>query len=332
MMKIKFFSSSWSVTQSSVKLIRSLCSQISLPQVPENDSPLRIPENPNDVERAPNFSPTFNFASYINKSETLQQLLKLGVDLYKIERRKGLENFLLKLDFEHDMKHVIKFLHDQGISPDRLGQFLTKNPLIFKENCDDLQVRINYLESKKFQRDEIIRIIDNNPFWLMFSTQRIDKRLGFFQKSFYLTGREVRQLVCTAPRLITYSMEHIRMSTFSVKEEMGYETLEAKKLLLKIPKLWMINHDSLMERFDYVHKDMEISHEQLLKDPYILLSRTFRIRQRHDFLKYLGKAQYDPKKDLYISLKNLVVGSDEEFAINIARSSIPVYQNFLKTL
>ncbi|XP_055705669.1 transcription termination factor 3, mitochondrial [Phlebotomus papatasi] len=323
--------SSWPVRFSG-QCLRRFCTEIALPQPKNEDSPLRIPENHEDIERAPNFPPTFNFASYINKSPTLQQLLNLGVDLYSIERRKGLPQFVLKLDFERDMKHIIQFLHDQGIPPDHLGRFITKNPLIFKEHSDDLAVRINYLESKMFTKEQIARIVDKNPFWLMFSTQRIDKRLGFFQKSFSLSGQEVRELTCTAPRLITYSMEHVRRSTFSIREEMGFEAAEVKEILLKVPKIWMMNHDSLMERFEYVHRSMAISHDQLRQDPHILLSRLYRIRQRHEFLKFLGKAQYDPKKDLYVSLKNLVVGTDEEFVLNIARSSIPTYHSFLKTL
>ncbi|XP_055694463.1 transcription termination factor 3, mitochondrial [Lutzomyia longipalpis] len=311
---------------------RGMCTEIALPRPQSDNSPLRIPESYDDIEIPPNFPPTFNFASYINKSHSLQQLVKLGVDLYSIERRKGLPQYVLRLDFERDMKPVIQFLHDQGLPPDRLGYFITKNPLIFKEHCDDMLVRVNYLESKRFTREQIVRILDKNPFWLMFSTQRIDRRLGFFQKTFSLSGSEVRHVTCAAPKLITYAMEHVRKSTFSIREEMGFEAMEMKTLLLKLPKIWMMNHDSLMGRFQYVHKDMEISHEQLCQDPHILLSREHRIRQRHEFLKFIGKAQYDPKKDLYVSLKNLVVGTDEEFVFNIAKSSMPTYNAFLRTL
>ena len=45
------------------------------------------------------------------------------------------------------------------------------------------------------------------------------------------------------------------------------------------------------------------------------------MKQRHGFLTFLGKTQYDHKKNLYISLKSLVDGSDEEFVLDIARSN-----------
>lgn len=86
----------------------------------------------------------------------------------KIERRKGLPQFVLKLDFEKDMKNHIQFLHDVcGLPMESFGTVLTKNPLIFKENLVDLETRVNYLKSKSFKPTDIARIAEVNPFWLM---------------------------------------------------------------------------------------------------------------------------------------------------------------------
>lgn len=61
-----------------------------------------------------------------------------------------------------------RFLHDLGVPSDELGAFITKNPWIFKEDLDDLQVRVNYLQSKKFSAEMIARIVRRNPCWLSF--------------------------------------------------------------------------------------------------------------------------------------------------------------------
>lgn len=184
--------------------------------------------------------PTFNFLAYFKESETLQQLVSLGVNLSKLEKKKGIPQFLLKLDFERDMKDHLLFLKDVGVPAEQFGWFLTKNPLIFKETIEDLHTRIYYLESKKFKMEQITQIVSRNPHWLMFSTRRIDNRLGFFQKNFELAGNEIRLMSLKEPRLVTYNMEHIRMSSFSVREEMGFNQEEVKSLLLGKPKLWMI--------------------------------------------------------------------------------------------
>lgn len=185
--------------------------------------------------------PTYNLAAYVNKSELLQQFIQLGVDLSAIEKRKGLPEFVLKLQLNEDVKPRLLFLKDQGVPAERYGEIITKNPLIFKVDLDDMQTRVNYLEAKRFSKTQIQRILTLNPFWLMFSTRRIDKRLGYFQKEFGLKGDDVRFLASKLPRLITYNMEHIRQATFCIREEMGFDKEEIKCLLLSKPRLWMLS-------------------------------------------------------------------------------------------
>jgi hypothetical protein len=57
---------------------------------------------------APYFQPSFNFAAYVNNSATLQELVKLGVDLHSLERRKNVPQFILRLEFSRDMKEHIR--------------------------------------------------------------------------------------------------------------------------------------------------------------------------------------------------------------------------------
>lgn len=198
------------------------------------------PESDETLEDSPTYlAPSFNLAAYVNKSETLQKLLELGVDLSKIEKRKGLPQFILKLNFETEIKKHLFFLHDLGLPAEYYGEFITKNPLIFKESIADLETRVYYLRSKQFTIEQVRDIVGRNPFWLNISTRRIDRRLGWFQKNFKLSGNDIRFLTCKQPKLITYNMEHIRESTFKIKEEMGFDSDEIKHLLLSKPNLWM---------------------------------------------------------------------------------------------
>ncbi|XP_052862325.1 transcription termination factor 3, mitochondrial [Anopheles cruzii] len=323
------------LTQPSVKLRHyedDLANEFNQLLREENRSVLEPVPDPLAVEAFPNTQPSFNFAAYVNKSNTLKQLVSLGVELHKLEKRKGIAQFVLRLDFDRDMREHIRFLSDAGVPSVALGEFITKNPLIFKEDLGNLQTRINYLNSKCFVPEQITRIVTKNPFWLMFNTKRIDGRLGYFQKTFQLDGGEVRTLAAKQPRLITYSMEHVRKNTFSVQEEMGFEKDEIKRLLLDKPRIWMINTEALQRRFDYIHRQMKLTHAEILQTPDLLLTREFRIKQRHGFLKFLGKTQYDPRKELYIPLKTLVAGTDEEFVTEIAKSNMECYNRFLKTL
>lgn len=213
---------------------------------PHKRKQVKSPENsfelqPTEENTTSALLPTYNLAAYVDKSELLQQFIQLGVDLGAIERRKGLPEFVLKLQLEQDVKPRLLFLNDQGVPVEAFGELITKNPLIFKVDLDHMQTRVNYLESKGFSSIQIQRILTLNPYWLMFSTKRIDKRLGFFQKEFSLKGDDVRLLASKLPRLVTYNMEHIQKATFCVREEMGFNKEEIRCLLLSKPRLWMLS-------------------------------------------------------------------------------------------
>lgn len=57
---------------------------------------------------SPYIRPSFNFAAYINNSPVLQELIKLGVNLHRLERRKGVPEFILQMDFNQNMKEHIR--------------------------------------------------------------------------------------------------------------------------------------------------------------------------------------------------------------------------------
>ncbi|XP_011684926.1 PREDICTED: transcription termination factor 3, mitochondrial [Wasmannia auropunctata] len=279
----------------------------------------------------PPLTPTFSFAKYANKSRTIQKLVELGVQLYKFEAKEGMVQYILNLDFERDVKPYITFLHDCGVPADYLGEFITKNPEIFKEDLDDLHTRIRYLRAHEFTVPMIQIIICKNPKWLLYSTKDIDRRLGYFQNSFMLNGHEVRMLTVKGPKVVTYRMIHLLENTFSVKEEMGFDRLQMKRLLLTLPKIWTKNRDRLLGTFDYAHNEMQLQRDFIARMPHVLLCRKTRLEQRHLFLTKIKKAQYDPSKPMYVSPRALVSGTDAEFCRDIAKTSTDIYNAFLKT-
>ncbi|XP_066906301.1 transcription termination factor 3, mitochondrial [Halyomorpha halys] len=279
-----------------------------------------------------NYVPLFNLAAYVNKNSTLQEFVKLGVNLHIIELKKGAQEIILKLDFERDVKKYLLFLHDVGVPADELGSFITRNPFIFKEDLEDLQVRINYLESMAFTPENITRILTKNPRWLLYKTQNIDERLGYFQTKFMLKGPEVRHVAVRMPKIVTYKQQHIEENYFAVKEEMGFESKEVKELILQKPKIYTINRTNLVERFDYLHNTMGITHRQLVSQPGTLLCRQSKLKERHEFLKSIGKDIFDPSKPGYISPLSIVAGTDQQFCTKVAKTSVTTYNRFLKTL
>jgi mTERF domain-containing protein, mitochondrial len=77
---------------------------------------------------------------------------------------------------------------------------------------------------------------------------------------------------------------------------------------------------------------MKLTNEQILEFPNLLSTRLWRIKQRHEFLKFLGRANYDCQKDLFVSPNKIIEGPDLDFVLNVAKSSLVDYNNFLKTM
>nr|XP_025869717.1 transcription termination factor 3, mitochondrial isoform X1 [Vulpes vulpes] len=303
---------------------------------------------------------TFTLRDYVDHSETLQKLVHLefhllvnnasvkrertltffsypfplskGVDLSKIEKHPEAANLLLRLDFEKDIKQILMFLKDLGIEDNQLGTYLTKNYAIFSEDLENLKTRVAYLQSKNFSKAQIAQMVRNAPFLLSFSVERLDNRLGFFQKELELSVKKTRDLVVRLPRLLTGSLEPVKENMKVYRLELGFKHNEIQHMITRVPKMLTANKRKLTETFDYVHNVMSIPHHLIVRFPQVFNTRLFKVKERHLFLTYLGRAQYDPTKPNYISLDKFVSVPDEIFCEEIAKASVQDFEKFLKTL
>ncbi|KAM9689782.1 transcription termination factor 3, mitochondrial isoform 2-T5 [Dama dama] len=269
---------------------------------------------------------------YVDHSETLRKLVLLGVDLSKIEKHPDAANLLLRLDFERDIKQMLLFLKDLGIEDTQLGPLLTKNYAIFSEDLENLKTRVAYLQSKNFSKADIAQMVRNAPFLLSFSVERLDNRLGFFQKELELSVKKTRDLVVRLPRLLTGSLEPVKENMKVFRLELGFQQNEIQHMITKIPKMLTANKRKLTETFDYVHNVMCVPHHIIVRFPQVFNTRLFKVKERHLFLAYLGRAQYDPTKPNYISLDKLVSVPDGIFCEGMAKASLQDFEKFLKTL
>lgn len=76
---------------------------------------------------------------------------------------------------------------------------------------------------------------------------------------------------------------------------------------------------------------MSISHHLIVEQPKVLVCRRHILAIRHEYLLKLGRAQYNPKLPGYVSLINLISKNDEEFCMDIARTSLDMFYTFLKS-
>jgi len=280
--------------------------------------------------------PTMSLASLVENSLTLQKLVDLGVSLYKWDQR-GKISLASKLEFEKDVAPFIRLLVDVGVPLQSIAEILTYNPELLEEETANLQSRLNYLATKGFTAEEISEMISGAPLWLSYPVNLIDARLGFFQKTFELTGKQVRGLAVSSPSLIAWrgTPKQVRKNLFSLNEEMGFSKAELTSMILSCPKLLLYYENKrylTLEQFELLHNDIGYSHEILSHFPAALLCDVVETRARRDFLQSFGKDQYSPDLPNYINPGMLALVEDKEFAEHVARSSILHFNTFLKTI
>ncbi|XP_072928361.1 transcription termination factor 3, mitochondrial isoform X1 [Hemitrygon akajei] len=304
-----------------------------------NDVPSQSPfqdlseEKALHIEVSPLLPPTsFTLRDYVDRSETLTKLVLLGVDLSKLERRPNVANMLLRLDFDRDVKERLLFLKDVGVKEDFLGAFLTRNPFVLTENIENLQKRVHYLQSQKFSKEAISRMVSAAPYLLNFSVERLDNRLGFYQKELRLSTQKTCDLVTRLPKLLTNSLEPVKENLKVCRIELGFRENEIQHMVTCVPKLLLASKSKLTRLFDYLHNTMGIPHHLITKFPQVFNAKFLRVKDRHLFLEHLGRAQYDPSQPNYISLESLVVLPDDVFCVTLAKATLLDFETFQKML
>ena len=137
------------------------------------------------------------------------------------------------------------------------------------------------------------------------------------------------------PDLITWPgvPGQIRFNNFALKELCGFNSFEMKTILLSAPEVFkMENEKDLQNAFNFLHNDVGFPHKLLIKFPSCLTVDVAPIKPRFEFLKKLGRDQFDPAKPNYVSPEKLAQLSDLEFCERVAKSSVHLYNDFLKTI
>lgn len=288
-------------------------------------------------EIGPSLKKSFNLAAYVNSSETLQQLLHLGVDLSKIEKDNALASFIVRCDFKTDIQPLLLKLLDQGLDISMVGTVLNKNPYLITMRLEDLQLKIDYFKYKKFNReDDIAIILINGASIFNLDLATIDLRLAVLGLEYRLSTENIRNVIRKHPEILLLEELALKSYTFMLKEEFGFNKKEIKAIILRYPELWskylQVRQKEMRLTFDYVHNTMRIPLEHIVNFPMILKKRIRFIAERHQYLKLLKRDQYDPTKPLYVPLSAFYELEDSDFCLLYAKTSVCDYNQFLKTL
>ncbi|KHJ99836.1 hypothetical protein OESDEN_00175 [Oesophagostomum dentatum] len=263
---------------------------------------------------------------------------------------------------QKDVKPKLQWLVSLGFEPSDLGDYLTRNPFFLLQDLNDMQARVNYLTSMKFSSEDVCKIINDFRYWLNVDVKTMDSRLGWIQQQFNLSGDEVRNLIRKEARILMFGLGPLQRLATLFNKEFEFTPKEIKRMLLADPRVFMmgeltsiLSFSSLLGQliyakyitanYGYVHKTMGLSNSTIAEHPFILRCSHSSIRNRHEFLKKLGRAIYEgtESKDIIegiddkvdddfepISLEAFLDPSDEVFVRKAANTYLVVYNRFLR--
>ncbi|XP_003744272.1 transcription termination factor 3, mitochondrial [Galendromus occidentalis] len=285
----------------------------------------------------PGMMPTYNVAALADKNEVIRNLVGMGVSVAHWDEKPDVFKTMVKLNWHEDCVPRIEFLVKEcGLGNEELARVLRRNPCILSEDMQHMRVRLEFLRNKQeglgLRRADIVRILSKESRWLSQSVEYIENRISFFRNHFALTKAEFTQIVVSRPQVMLVTMRNLALRKFTMIEEMGLSSSEMKAIIKKVPKILTINRFGLLDRFQVLHLDIGYPHEVLVSDPRALLSRASRLKERHAFLKHVGRDQFDRTMPGYISPSVIARGTDEVFVEEVAKSTKEVFEDFIKSL
>ncbi|KIH62889.1 RWD domain protein [Ancylostoma duodenale] len=253
------------------------------------------PTNPHPFDPSKHAPPVYTrtLVPFVNHYPLLQALVDIGVNLFEIEQSTRAGKYLLRLDMQKDVKPKLQWLVSLGFEPSDLGDYLTRNPFFLLQDLNDMQARVNYLTSKKFTNEDVCKIINDFRYWLNVDVKTMDSRLGWIQKQFGLSGNEVRNLIRKEARIVMFGLGPLQRLVGLFNKEFEFTPKEIKQILLADPRVFMMDAKYITANYSYVHKTMRLPNSVIAKHPFILRCSHSSIRNRHEFLKKVGRAVYE---------------------------------------
>uniref|UniRef100_A0A8R1E1A0 Transcription termination factor 3, mitochondrial n=2 Tax=Caenorhabditis japonica TaxID=281687 RepID=A0A8R1E1A0_CAEJA len=318
-------------------------SDLTEPPSPANPHPF----DPSDLPPVHSHS----LVPFVNHSPLLRFFVDIGVDLSEIENTNpNIGRHILRLQMEDVLPKIELLQKEIGFENEAIGTYLTRNPFFLLQDVADMQTRLNYLEMKKFSKEERRKIVDGYRYWLNCNVQLIDSRLGWLQKQFGLTAKLTRQVIVKEPRIIMFGTGPLERLVQMFTKELSFSSEQLKKLVVDDPRLFMMDSKLISKTYKYVRDVMRINNETIVEHPLILRCSFSAIKSRHDFLQRLGRAHYQlsgKKEGKYdvsdvadakypigkvelVDLEHFLHPTDAGFAMMAAKTYTVAYDRFLR--
>lgn len=132
-------------------------------------------------------------------------------------------------------EEVYNYLHDYGFSAVELDEIENKNENMFFTNISEVRKNITFLEEKYLEMEDIIDIINDNPFMLTEKNNRLEA-LDNIYDSLGFDYESLKELIKNNSRVYTISpIELQKIIDYLKSKNCSVEVI--KNLIMKNPKV-----------------------------------------------------------------------------------------------
>jgi mTERF domain-containing protein len=150
-----------------------------------------------------------------------------------------------------------------------------------------------------------------------------------------ISGIQLRNVTNSCPNLVIWegTPNQLENNQIAFCDNLGFTLSETQNILQLAPELFMEQDtQTIQDRFDIFHNDIGFSHKILVKFAPCLKSDLILVKTRLEFLKKLGRAQFEPNLPNFVSPNSLALIDDIDFSIQVANVPVSLYNQFQQTI
>ena len=133
-------------------------------------------------------------------------------------------------------EEVYEYLHDYGFSAIEIDKKKKRNENIYFTNVSEIRKNITFLEEKYLDSDDIINIINSNPFMLTEKNNRLEALDSIYNGMLGIDYESMVKLIKSNPEAYTSSPIELQKIIEFLKNN-NYNNEKIKKIIIQNPKI-----------------------------------------------------------------------------------------------
>ena len=143
-------------------------------------------------------------------------------------------------------EEIYDYLYDYGFSAIEIDKIEKENEEMFFTNIGEVRKNITFLEEKYLKIEDVINIINDNPFMLTEKNNRLEALEEIYNKVLRIDYESLKKLIKNNPEAYTVSPIELQKIIDYMKEQ-GYTIEIIREFIIKNPKVISMNSNEFVK-------------------------------------------------------------------------------------